>query len=205
MKTKEIPLEEGKYYHIYNRGNNRGNLFYNTGNYEYFLRKYDDYLSEFIDTYAFCLLPNHFHMLVRVKDEVDMNPSRVLNSGRVLNYSRFLSLKFSHFFNTYAQAINKQEGRTGSLFQKNYKRIEVTNTNYLANLVFYIHANPQQHGIIDDFRMYPWSSYDRILKSKPSKLKKEEVLEWFDDRENYIYCHTRKANIENIKKLIMED
>jgi hypothetical protein len=68
MKSKEIPLEENKFYHIYNRGNNRGNLFYNEGNYEFFLRKYDEYLSEFIDTYAFCLLPNHFHFLIGVKE-----------------------------------------------------------------------------------------------------------------------------------------
>ena len=61
MKPNEIPLEEGQFYHIYNRGNNRERLFYSTENYLFFLRRYDEYL------YAFCLLPNHFHLLVRVK------------------------------------------------------------------------------------------------------------------------------------------
>jgi putative transposase len=65
-----VRLSEGNFYHIYNRGNNVDNLFYNPENYWYFLRKYDEYLSDYLETYAFCLLPNHFHLLVRVKDQI---------------------------------------------------------------------------------------------------------------------------------------
>ncbi|HQH18113.1 MAG TPA: hypothetical protein PKZ43_01055 [Bacteroidales bacterium] len=90
------------------------------------------------------------------------------------------------------------------MFQRPFKRIEITTTDYLANLVFYIHANPQKHKIIDDFRMYPWSSYDRILKNKPSKLNKEEVLEWFSNKDYFIKYHEQKADIEKIKNMILE-
>jgi len=198
MKTTEIPLEENKFYHIYNRGNNRGNIFYNSGNYEFFLRKFDEYLSEFIDTYAFCLLPNHFHFLIGVKD-IKVPPFR-----KVEPLSNQISFQFRRFFTSYSMAINKQQNRTGSLFQKNFKRKEITNQNYLSRLVFYIHANPQMHGIVDDFRMYPWSSYERILKRKPSKLKKEEVLEWYNDKSNYIAYHSQNAELAVIKDLILE-
>ena len=68
---------------------------------------------------------------------------------------KIISFQFRKFFTSYAMSINKQETRTGSLLQKNFKRKEVDSTTYLSNLVFYIHANPQQHGIVDDFRMYP--------------------------------------------------
>ncbi len=102
-------------------------------------------------------------------------------------------------------SINKQEKRTGSLFQKNFKRKEITSINYLTNLVFYIHANPQLHGIIDDFRMYPWSSYTGILVNKPTKLKKDTVLNWFNDKENYLAYHAQKADIAEIKDLLFED
>jgi len=62
-------LETGKMYHLYNRGNNRENLFYKKENYHYFIRQFDKYLSSFVDVYAYCLLPNHFHFLIKIKEE----------------------------------------------------------------------------------------------------------------------------------------
>jgi len=59
---------EGNFYHIYNRGNNRENIFFEENNYYYFLEKYDKYLTNYLETFAYCLLPNHFHLLVRVKE-----------------------------------------------------------------------------------------------------------------------------------------
>jgi REP element-mobilizing transposase RayT len=60
-------LEAGRHYHIYNRGNNSERIFYKDENYRYFLKKFDYYLSNFLEVYAFCLMPNHFHFLVKVK------------------------------------------------------------------------------------------------------------------------------------------
>ena len=68
MKTNESPLEPGKYYHIYNRGINGTNLFFEERNYLYFLQKYSFYMDEVLETFAYCLLGNHFHLLVRVKE-----------------------------------------------------------------------------------------------------------------------------------------
>ena len=197
MKAKEIPLEEGKFYHVYNRGNNRENLFYSNENYKYFLRKYDEYLSDYVETYAFCLLPNHFHLLISVKEQPKAPPFQKVEP--------LISLQFRKFFTSYSMSINKQEGRVGSLFQKNFKRIEINNINYLTNLVFYIHANPQLHGLIEDFKSYPWSSYNRILIGKPSKLKRENVLDWFNDKDNFTTYHAQKSNINLIKHLILEE
>ncbi len=193
-----MPLEENKFYHIYNRGNNRENLFYNHGNYEYFLRKYDEYFSEYLETYAFCLLPNHFHLLVSVKEKPLNLPSFHERASIPINE------QFRRLFITYAQAINKQENRVGSLFQKPFKRKEVNNQNYLVNLVFYIHANPQIHGVINDYRMYPWSSYGKILDNKPSRLKRDTVIEWFDDKNNFIAFHNQKLEHFNSKDLMLE-
>ena len=66
------PIEFGKFYHIFNRGNNSENLFLTHDNYSYFLSLYYKYISQVADTYAWCLMPNHFHMLIRVKDEVEI-------------------------------------------------------------------------------------------------------------------------------------
>jgi len=61
------PLLPGSYYHIYNRANGFHNLFFKKENYRYFLEKYARYTNQYIDTFAYCLLPNHFHFLIRPK------------------------------------------------------------------------------------------------------------------------------------------
>ncbi len=199
MHKSSYPLKPGNFYHIFNRGNNRENLFYKQDNYIYFLRKYDFYLNDYLDTFAYCLLPNHFHLLVKIKNEEDLpdfeNPEGI--SGTV-------SKQFSNFFNAYAKSINKQENRIGSLFQKNFKRILVGNQKYLINLTYYIHANPQIHGLIDDFKNWPFSSYGKIATAKKSHLKKEEVLDWFGSAEEYKFYHSVLQEYNKISFLLAE-
>ncbi|WP_423130327.1 transposase [Gaoshiqia sp. Z1-71] len=69
---KVEPLTYGHYYHIYNRGNNSCNIFREADNYEHFLELYDKYISPVADTFAWVLMPNHFHLLVRIKEEKDI-------------------------------------------------------------------------------------------------------------------------------------
>jgi REP element-mobilizing transposase RayT len=205
MKPLQIPLEPGNFYHVFNRGNNGDNLFYKPENYQFFLRRLDQYLSPYLEVFAFCLLPNHFHLLVRVKERDEVKDSVVdtLQLDKV-SHPDPVSKAFHRFFTSYSKAINKQEKRHGSLIENPFKRIFINSTNYLAHLVFYIHVNPQLHGICEDFRQYPWSSYERILKSKPSKLKKEEVVHWFNTKENYVSYHSQQIDIEKIRELLIE-
>src|SRR5713101_3495855 len=103
-----IPLQPGFYYHIYNRGNNREDLFREERNYRYFLRLYAKYTQPIADTFAYCLMRNHFHLLVRIKET-----SPLLESREV-------SQHFSNLFNAYAKAVNNAYGRTGSLFEERF-------------------------------------------------------------------------------------
>lgn len=202
MKPLQIPFEAGKFYHVFNRGNNGDNLFYTKCNYEFFLRRLGSYLSDYIELYAFCLLPNHFHLLIRIKDDLDA--LHLKDAKRLSNKYDPVSLAFLKFFTSYSKAINKQQKRHGSLFENPFKRILVNNTSYLSNLVFYIHANPQIHQICEDFRMYPRSSYERLMKGKPSKLKKDEVVQWFSGKENYVAIHSKDVDLDTIRHLILE-
>lgn len=197
-----IPLESNKFYHIYNRGNNGDNLFYQSRNYIYFLKQYDAYLSEYLETYCYCLLPNHFHLLVRVKE--DLLP---LKTGTKIytDTDQITSEAFRRFFTSYAKAVTKQEHRKGSLFQKNYKRKEVDSDAYFSKLVHYIHVNPQKHRIFEDFKNYPYSSYGRILIDKPSKLFKNELIDWFGNKEAYIDFHAQTQDYQNIESWLIED
>lgn len=161
------PLEPGRYYHLYNRGNNRENLFREERNYAYFLKLYAYHVLPVADIYAYCLLSNHFHMLIRMKG-ADETPANCLPSR-----------SFSNFFNAYAKAMNKAYGRTGALFQRPFRRIEVTNDGYFARVVRYIHLNPQKHGFVRDFRDWPFSSYHALVSNKSTRLAREAVLARF--------------------------
>ena len=208
LRNFRIKIEPDKYYHIWNWGNNREKLFYSTRNYEYFIRLFAEYLDPVVETYAFCLLPNHFHLLIRTKYWVHQTSETNKTTGDTSNIKKEkmnpVSFAFQRFFAAYSQAINVQERRTGSLFQKPFRRVEVTSTRQLAYMVFYIHSNPQKHSIVEDFRQYPWSSYERVIRDRPSKLNKEAVLEWFTNKENYIAYHTQKPILDDFKDLMEE-
>ncbi len=214
-------LETGKMYHLYNRGNNRENLFYKKENYHYFIRQLDKYLSNFADVYAYCLLPNHLHFLIKIKDEdeifrnirdaitlsdsISTKQNYAITLSDSIVVSKIISEQFRRFFISYSQAINKQENRLGSLFQKHFKIKAVNNDSYFSMLVFYIHANPQKHGLIDDFREWNYSSYHSIISEKISKLKKNEVIGWFGNLEEYKEFHNQKFDFRNLTSLELDD
>ena len=176
-------LLPGKFYHIYNHAVGGRNLFREPDNYEYFLFLYDKYISPVADTYAWVLMPNHFHLLVRIKEEkkgggcdgVASTPDRVSNPVR----GKGPSLQFSKLFNSYAQAFNKWSGRSGSLFERPFKRKFIDHDQYLKNVVLYIHNNPVHHRFCSHPLEYSWSSYITCISGKPTRLKRDQVLQWF--------------------------
>jgi len=196
-------FDSGNFYHVYNRSVDRKPMFQNDGNYQFFLQQYDHYLSEVIDTYAYCLLGNHFHLLIRVHE--DLTIFEKLSKLEEMDVHKIVSHQFRKFFQSYAMAFNIQQDRTGTLFQTPFKRAIVDSDQYFTQLVYYIHANPQLHGLIDDFREWKWSSYDRILIEKPTKLKKLEVINWFGSRDDYKEYHTAHQKIIYDAKYILEE
>jgi len=195
--SKPTALRCGGYYHIFNRGNNRETIFREQRNYFYFLKLYEKYIPLVADTFAYCLLPNHFHLLVRVKtgEEKVTSGLRVKNPGQ----------QFGNLFNAYTKAFNKVYQRTGSLFEKPFKRIEVTSDAYFRRLIAYIHQNPQRHGLIDNFQLWPYSSYQTILSHKPTHIHREDVLTWFGDGKAYQAYHQEMETVRQLEGMISED
>lgn len=183
MKTIQ-PLENGKYYHIYNRGINSDILFRDNTNYEHFLKLYDLHIEPIAETYAWCLMKNHFHFLVRIKDCDEITMEKKIPSSK----------SFSNLFNAYSKAYNKSYNRHGALFERPFKRKEINNDSYLQNVISYINNNPVHHNICEHPIEYPWSSYITCLTDKPTKLKRKEVIEIFGDIENLKYIHQQKSN-----------
>ncbi len=126
-------------FHVYNRAINKEKLFVDSEHYFFFLRKYDRYISPIADTFCYCLMPNHFHILIRFKSEIELRKICKMNEG---NLSKYISLQFSHLFNAYSKAFNKEQFRKGSLFMRPLKRKKIDNDNYFRKIVQYIHLNP---------------------------------------------------------------
>lgn len=224
-----VKLEYGHYYHIYNRGHNRQNIFFAEADYHLFLERYAQRVMPVAETYAYCLLRNHFHFLVRIKQPEEQTigtTSKMLkseppprktayllgdqgrdlqNQGRsdaqILNPTQ----QFSNFFNSYTKTINNRYERVGTLFQGRFGRIRVDADDYFTHLIRYIHQNPQKHGFVDDFRHYPYSSYQATAYQKVSRVETEAVLARFDGTDPFQQSHQQPVNERQIAHLIGDD
>jgi REP element-mobilizing transposase RayT len=201
---KPIPLENGNYYHIYNRGNNGIDVFFDSESYYHFLRLFDRYISPIAETYAWCLLKNHFHILVYIKLDIEIDFSKLeystVEKPKVLDPSK----QFGHLFNAYTQAINKKFKRTGALFEKPFERKQITSEKYLQNVIYYIHNNPVQHGFVQQMSLYPWSSFESIVSDKPTKLKRQNVIDLYGTKLDFLDYHNTFQNLNEITKFIIE-
>jgi len=198
-------LTYGHFFHIYNRGINSCNIFADNENYEYFLDLYDKKISHVAETYAWALLPNHFHFLVRIKQKEKIpeviyvpNPDGAWSPVRVGTPAQ----QFSKLFNSYAQSINKRYHRHGGLFERPFKRKRIDNLVWLKRTILYIHNNPVHHGFCEHPLEYPWTSYLSCISLKPTKLQRETVIGWFDEKANFITRHNEKLELGKIENFL---
>lgn len=211
MTNKTCPLQPGAYYHVYNRAHGNEKLFLSNENYRYFLRRFQHYITPIAQLHCYCLMPNHFHFLIEIKDEHEIEAYFLLEEklkltlsglkeltglARANYFSKKMSLQFSHFFNSYTQALNKQQVRKGSLFMRPFKRKEITNEKYLLNLIRYIHQNPIAAGLTKRPEDWPHSSYHHILANSSPLIHSRQIIEWFNDKINFSYCHNATSEFE---------
>lgn len=192
--------EEG-IFHVYNRTNNKEQLFKCDENMLFFLKQYTKYLQPFLDTFCWCLLPNHFHFLVRVKTAEEIKsylcslPEDALKpvEKKYLNDKAtaelLLEFEWKRFFTSYSMAFNKQQKRTGNLFHRPFKRVEVNKESHFTQVIVYIHANAVKHQLCKDFTTYKWSSWETMITNHPTQVCRQEVLEWFGGLQPMIHAH----------------
>jgi len=182
-------FESGGIYHICNQGNNRQLIFFKRENYLFFMRKIKVHLLPYADILAWCLMPNHFHLMVEVKTlELPIgiegvSESHPVNRGMTLNASIGIMLR------SYTRAVNIQEKRSGSLFREETKAIclnessgitpswysnngvtmmnvEIPEFQYPQVCFNYIHANPVKSGLVDKPEDWEFSSFADIKERK---------------------------------------
>ncbi len=196
MSDTKTPLESNGYYHIYNHAVGKELLFPIKENYRFFLSQMNKYLSPYFDFFSYCLMPNHFHLIVRVKSINETFSNEAINTD---NTHLLLSRKLSNLFNSYAQAINKQQNRKGSLFYNRFKRKEIKDENYLTKLIHYLHYNPVQSGLSDKPITWEYSSYQALVSNKPTLIQRKKVIELFGGVDNFIFCHKVAPSISGIE------
>lgn len=211
---------ENVFYHAYNRGYGKQDLFRDNHDYRtllYLLRKYlevgfqerkytpkgEEYFVEpnhvytDVDLVAYCLMPNHFHLLLYQKTLMGM------------------PMLVARLCTNYATYFNQKYGTEGSPFQGTYKAVGVKNENQLLHLSRYIHANPWELSTEINLEEYPYSSYKYCFGSeRPKWLQLEWVKNSFSRSEDYrsfvndyrqAKVERREKELELIKSLIIED
>jgi len=183
-------LQPSSFYHIFNHANGNENLFREEENYRFFLEKYALYIYPVAETLAYCLMPNHFHLLVKIRSEQQLLEAfPKFKTLEKLLAANCIGKQFSKLFSSYTQAYNKKYNRMGSLFMKNFKRQVITSDSYFSKIIHYIHANPLHHGFTTGVADWRWSSYNTLLSSTDTKINREEVLQWFNGKKGFIQFH----------------
>jgi putative transposase len=193
----------GCYYHIYNHANGSENLFIEERNYYFFLEKISIHTLPFINLHAYCLLPNHFHLLISVKEIEEIKHLESFKTFQMLAGENFqplvekkISKSFSNLFSSYAQFFNKVYDRKGSLFMPNMKSDLIKDEPGICKVIHYIHANPVHHGFVKDMSEWKFSSYNTYLSQSATKLSKDVILDIFGSKGYFIKYHQQPIELK---------
>ena len=164
-----MDLIPNTFYHIYNRGNNRGKIFFEKENYYFFLRKYKKDVLLFCSPLAYCLMPNHFHFLFYFDSD-----------EQIAKFKK----TFSKLLSSYTRACNNRYNRTGSLFQIRTKS-KCLDEQQAFCCFHYIHQNPVKARLTQSFEDWSFSSYnDYCGLTDDSMVSKEDAYQLLDIPEN---------------------
>lgn len=163
MPYRESIFSAGNYYHAFSRGNEKKDIFLDVADYRRFVSKMEDYkVIHKISIICYCLMPNHFHLLLR------QNSNKSISS-----FIHRLTVSYSMYF-------NKRYDRVGHLFQGRFKAKLVIKDEYILHLSRYIHLNPIE--ITSELETYPWSSYPEYFKTNDGGIcDKEIILQQFNN------------------------
>ena len=192
MRTRDYKsFAPGEYYHLFNRGNGKMNIFKDAADYNFFLSRIEEYIypgrkdrrapSAGKQRYerkafpvgaftlvAYCLMPNHYHLLFRQNDSTSLS---VLMLGLTTSYSKY---------------FNKKYDRVGSLFQDQFKAVHIGSNEQLLWVSAYIHQNPAVSGLVKEPSTYLYSSYSEYLSSSDKELCDTKiVLEQYTEKRIY--------------------
>ncbi len=196
MEKYHIPLQPGRYYHLFNHSVGDELLFKTADNFQFFLKKYILHTGNICDTFGYTLMPNHFHFAVKIKskEECEVQFKKIKDfpfDSQKHSLSDFLMERFGNLCNSYTKSYNKVYERKGGLFIDYLKRAEIDNDKYFCNLINYIHFNAVHHGFCKKPLDWKWTSLHTFLANKKTRIKIAEVLEKFGSIDKFKIAHVK--------------
>lgn len=206
-------LKCGNFYNIFSPENGKEQFFYSDENYFFFLKKFSETVLPIAELYGYCLLPNQFHLLIKIKDEksvfeylkmngnfpeetVTLDSIKTLSAGEGMAnldiFGMHISRLFSTFFNSYSKAINEQQKKRGSLFEKGFKIKHLESTADLKQCLLNMHNSSLQNKLVTKVEDWKFSSYEALSTDKATKLKRDEAMSWFENKEDFLNCQHQK-------------
>jgi len=188
MPYRKTNFEKGYYYHLFNRGANRENIFCERDNYHFLLEKIKLYCEkDKVAMIAYCLMPNHYHFLLRQDDDTS------------------LSVFMHSVFGSYTKAFNKKYQRTGTLFEDRFKSILIDSEEYLTHLCRYIHRNPidGKKPLVDEISQWPFSNYLDWIGARNRNLVDRDFIQehftWVETYKDFVFEYEPDEKV--VKKL----
>jgi len=209
-----VIFEKGYLYHVYNQGNNRQKIFFKRDNYLFFLSKIHNCILPFADVLAWCLMPNHFHLMILINEEsqgftlsealTKDSESKGLTSNMTENSQtlthRTINESIGILLRTYTRAINKQEGVSGSLFRKETKA-ECINNLSVKIPSFLKDYKVSQIRIAHPEKQYPQICFDYIHQNPvKAKLVRSEIDWEFSSAKDYAELRNGKLISKEVAK-----
>lgn len=157
---------QNAFYHVFNRGINKQDIFLSKEDYSFFIKKLRDLKKKYdYSIYSFCLMPNHFHISIQTRK----TPISKIMSSLITSYSMYFNRTHKHF---------------GPVFQNRFKSILIENNSYFLKLSQYIYLNPVRGGLISDPLLYQYSSIREALGKEPYSILDEDVIRLVGETEN---------------------
>lgn len=149
---------QNAFYHVFNRGINKQQIFLSENDYYYFLDKFQNLKKKYDHSiYAFCLMPNHFHISIQTRKD----PISKIMASLTTSYSMYFNRTYNHF---------------GPVFQNRYKSILVENDTYFIQLSQYIYLNPVKAKLVKDPALYSFSSIREALGKEPLHFLDQDII-----------------------------
>lgn len=189
MPSNIQPLIPGSIYHVYNRAVGNEMLFRKEEDHFIWIEKFKKYVLPFCELYAYCLLPNHYHLLLRINFDLD-----------AICFSKAMS----DAANSFCKWYNKEYNRKGSLFMRPFKRKIIEDDHQLAWTIWYIHRNPMHHGYSNNWSSWKFSSFQMFFSTKPTALTRNFILDFFGNKEELLKQHNLNANDSMVKLIAIE-
>lgn len=203
----KAPFKPESFYHIVCKSVDGIDLFREDADYKVFQQRFKQFTNIIFDAWAYCLLANHAHYIVKTKtaetilktiNEPD-NATLAMNSwlydpDNELLFDVMAERQMNSFLVSFANYSNNKYSRKGGLFQKPFRRIEVVDDSHLQQAIIYTHANAQKHALVKDFKDHPYNSYTATVHNDPIFTDTKSVVDFFGGIEKFKSIH--KSQVE---------